>query len=206
MADIVKLSDDDLSLVRRSRLAGRHRGQLAGPRPEAGHRHRRQQGRHRLQPATTRSRSPRSASRWSTRSAPATPSTPACWPRCTSRRCCRRRRSTTLSETAIHEALSARRQGRRGHRVTRRRQPALAAGDRLSRRVRATGGQSLYVSLCVTRRRAITIQWAEILARHCLCGLPRHRSGNIISHGCDICRDQAAQASADRPSLVSACR
>ena len=46
-------------LVRRNRIAGRDRGELAGSRTEAGHHHRRRQGCRPATAATTRSRSPR---------------------------------------------------------------------------------------------------------------------------------------------------
>ena len=93
-------------LVRRDRHACRSRGEMAGARAEADDHHQRQQGRHRLHQAISRCRSLRARSRWSTRSAPATRSMPACLPRCTTRARSPKPGIASLSETEVHAALT----------------------------------------------------------------------------------------------------
>ena len=120
-------------LVRRNRLACRRRGKLAGARPEAGHHHRRQQGRHRLQPRTTRSLSPRERVEVVDTVGAGDTFNAGVLASLHDQALLSKAAIAGLSETAIHKALSARRQGRGGHRFARRRQPALAPRDRLIR-------------------------------------------------------------------------
>ena len=60
MADIVKLSDEDLNWFGETGSVDEIVAALAGARPEADRRHARQQGRHRLHAGTTASPSRRS--------------------------------------------------------------------------------------------------------------------------------------------------